>query len=253
MKGNTLPRERLRALGPEGLRLQDLLAILLQSGTRRESIFEISERMVDGFGDRALASCRSVDEAIRHYGLGQARASQLVAALELGRRLYDPGVREFPQLQGPEQAARFLEPMSRQMREVFRCLYLDTTNRLIRDEVISVGSLNSSLVHPREVFHFALQYSAASVLLAHNHPSGSLAPSEEDQALTRQLVEAGGIMGIPVLDHLIISSEGWFSFHEHGLMPGPGAARATLRAAGTQERMFASVDRIPHASGWQRL
>lgn len=225
------PRERLRAQGAEALRLPDLLAILLQSGTRRESIFEIGERLATGYGDRGLAARFSVDEAMERYGLGVARSCQLVAALELGRRLFDSGAREFPRLQGPGEAAAYLEPMGRQMREVFRCLYLDTTNRLVRDEVISVGSLNTSLVHPREVFHFALQYSAASLLLAHNHPSGSLVPSEEDQALTRQLVEAGEIMSIPVLDHLIISREGWFSFHEHGLMPGQAGQPARVRVA----------------------
>jgi DNA repair protein RadC len=169
-----------------------------------------------------LGSSRAVEEAMRVYGLGQAKAAQLVAALELGRRLFDPGAREFPLLHQPSAVARHLAPMGRLMREQFRCLYLDVTNRLIRDEVISIGGLSASLVHPREVFHFAVQYSAANLVLAHNHPSGNLEPSPEDLDLTRQLCGAGEIMGIRVLDHMIISSGGWYSFHEHGLLPAPG-------------------------------
>lgn len=224
MKVDSGPRERLRARGPRGLEMADLLALLLVSGSRRESVFDLSRRLLDELGPRALGSPRAVEEAMRVYGLGQAKAAQLVAALEIGRRLYDPGAREFPVLHQPSTVARHLAPMGRLMREQFRCLYLDVTNRLVRDEVVSIGGLSASLVHPREVFHFAVQYSAASVVLAHNHPSGSLEPSPEDLELTRQLCRAGEIMGIRVLDHLIISAGGWFSFHEHGLLEaGPPA------------------------------
>jgi DNA repair protein RadC len=216
---NAGPRERLKLAGPRGLELADLLALVLVSGTRRESVFELSRRLLDEAGPRALASCRAVEEATRVYGLGRAKAAQLVAALEIGRRLFDPGAREFPVLHQPAAVARHLAPMGRLAREQFRCLYLDTTNRLIRDEVVCMGGLNSSLVHPREVFLFAVQYSAAAVVLAHNHPAGSLEPSQEDLSLTRQLVQAGEIMGIRVVDHLIITAGGWFSFHEHGLLP----------------------------------
>lgn len=226
------PRERLKLTGPRGLELADLLALVLVSGSRRESVFELSRRLLDEAGPRALGSCRGVEEAMRVYGLGQAKAAQLVAALELGRRLFDPGAREFPVLHQPAAVARHLAPMGRLVREQFRCLYLDTTNRLIRDEVVSLGGLNASLVHPREVFLFAVQYSAAAVVLAHNHPSGSLEPSPEDLALTRQLAQAGEIMGIRVLDHLIIAAGGWFSFHEHGLFSrAPGAAGSPAAVA----------------------
>lgn len=221
MSPTTGPRERLQKVGPRGLELEDLLALVLVSGSRRESVFDLSRRLLDEVGPRALASPRAVEEAMRLGGLGPGKASQLVAALELGRRLFDPGAREFPQLVQPSAVARHLAPMGRLMREQFRCLYLDVTNRLIRDEVVAIGGLSASLVHPREVFHFAIQYSAAAVVLAHNHPSGNLDPSPEDLELTRQLCRAGEIMGIRVVDHLIISSAGWFSFHEHGLL-GPG-------------------------------
>ena len=225
MKISSGPREKLRAAGPRGMELTDLLALVLVSGSRRESVFDLSRRLLDEVGPRALGSCRAVEEAMSVYGLGQAKAAQLVAALEIGRRLFDPGAREFPVLHQPAGVARHLAPMGRLVREQFRCLYLDTANRLIRDEVISIGGLSSSLVHPREVFLFAVQYSAATVVLAHNHPAGSLEPSPEDLALTRQLCQAGEIMGIRVLDHLIITAGGWFSFHEHGLLArGAGPA-----------------------------
>lgn len=214
------PRERLRLAGPRALDLSELLALVLVSGSRRESVFDLSQRLLGESGAPGLGSSRGVEETMRIYGLGQAKASQLVAALEIGRRLHDPGAREFPLLVQPSAVARYLAPMGRLVREQFRCLYLDTAGRLIRDEVVSLGGLNATLVHPREVFLFAVQYSAATVILAHNHPSGNLEPSQEDLALTRQLSQAGEIMGIRVVDHMIISSGGWFSFHEHGLLRG---------------------------------
>lgn len=220
MKLSYGPRERLRMAGPRALELAELLSLVLVSGSRRESVFDLSQRLLRECGAPALGSVRGVEETMRLYGLGQSKAAQLVAALELGRRLHDPGAREFPLLVQPSAVARHLAPMGRLMREQFRCLYLDTTGRLIREEVVSIGGLNTAVVHPREVYLFAVQYSAASVILAHNHPSGNLEPSQEDLALTRQLIQAGEIMGIRVVDHLIISASGWFSFHEHGLLKG---------------------------------
>ncbi len=218
MNRNSGPRERLLLGGPEALSLSDLVAILLGSGTRSESVFDISRRIAEEYGVLSIASCRSVAEVMSTYRVGKVRASQLVAALELGRRLYDRGSSEYPVLRNPRDVARCLESMARLEREQFRCLYLNTVNRLIKEEVISVGSLNASLVHPREVFHFAIHYRAASIILAHNHPSGSLEPSGEDLSLTRQLLAVSGVMGIAILDHLIVGSEGWFSFKEHGLL-----------------------------------
>lgn len=218
------PREKLAAQGPAALGLSELLAVVLARGSRRESVFDISRRLLTGYGDGGLSGCLSVPEAERVHGLGPLHAAQLVAAVELGRRLFEPGSRDFPVLRGPAETADYLAPMGRLLREQFRCLYLSPVNRLIRDEVISLGGLDSSLVHPREVFHFAFHYRAASLILAHNHPSGSLQPSAEDLALTRRLVRVAQVMGIAVLDHLIVGEGGWFSFREAGLLDAGSAA-----------------------------
>lgn len=214
----TTPREKLITAGPAALNLPELVAVILGTGTRRESVFELGRRIAEDYGVRSIPALGGVHEMMQVFGIGRARACQLAAAVELGRRLYDPGSGEFPVLRNPRDTARYLEGMARLSREQFRCLYLNTVNRVIRDEVISIGSLNASLVHPREVFHYAIHYSAASILLAHNHPGGSLDPSREDIQLTRQLLAVSRVMSIPILDHLIIGRSGWFSFQEHGLL-----------------------------------
>jgi DNA repair protein RadC len=220
MKLQRGPRERMAEQGPAALGMSELLAIVLARGSRRESVFDISRRLLEGYGNAALSGCRSMDDAVRVHGLAPVHAAQLVAAVELGRRLFEPGSRDFPVLRGPSETADYLAPIGRLLREQFRCLYLSPVNRLIRDELISLGSLDSSLVHPREVFHFAFHYRAASLILAHNHPSGSLQPSAEDLALTRRLHGVARLTGIALLDHLIIGEGGWFSFREAGLLDG---------------------------------
>ncbi len=218
MKEFAGPREKLLHLGAEALGDDELLAVLISAGTRKESVFDISRRLVREHGLLALSCCRDVRRLASACGLGTAKAGQLLAAMELGRRLWANGSSEFPILRHPREVAVFLAPMARLQREQFRCLYLSTIHKLIHEEVISVGSLNSSLVHPREVFHYAIHYRAASILLAHNHPSGHCEPSQDDLSLTRQLVSASKIIGIDVMDHVIISSGGWFSFREQGLL-----------------------------------
>ncbi len=212
------PREKMMTQGAGELSLPELISVVLGSGSRRENVFELGRRIAGSYGAEGIASRGSVRELMSSYGIGRARACQLGAALELGRRLYDPGSREFPILRSPADCASFLEPMGRLAREQFRCLYLNTQNRVIREEVISIGTLNASLVHPREVFHYAIQYSAAAMILAHNHPGGGTQPSSEDRALTRQLLAVSRVMGIGILDHLIIAPGGWFSFQENGLL-----------------------------------
>jgi DNA repair protein RadC len=218
MKLSIGPREKLLQEGPESLELCDLLAIILSSGTRKETVFEMSRRIVENYGSGGLACSRSVKELTQSFGVGPTKAGQLVAALELGRRLFNPGSNEFPVLRNPADVAKYLSPLAALGREQFHCLYLDSVNRVIHDELISMGSLNASLVHPREVFHYAMHYRAAYIILAHNHPSGSLDPSPEDIALTTQLIAVSRVMGMEILDHVIIAGRGWFSFKESGMM-----------------------------------
>ena len=218
MKEFTGPRERLLRSSAEVLGDEDLLAILLAAGTRKESVFDISRRLLREHGLLALSSCRDVKRLAEVCGIGQAKACQLAAALELGRRLWSAGSSEFPILRYPREVAAHLAPMARLQREQFRCLYTSSIHQLIHEEVISIGSLNSSLVHPREVFFYAIHYGAAGIVLAHNHPSGRCEPSHEDLSLTRHLISAAKIVGIEIIDHLIISRGGWFSFREQGLL-----------------------------------
>lgn len=165
---------------------------------------------VTGYGTGAIA-----EAAAQYTGAARKRVEAAVAVAEA---LLAQGSGEFPVLRNPRDTARHLEGMGRLDREHFRVLYTDTVNRVIRDEVISIGSLNASLVHPREVFRPGIQCGCAAMILAHNHPGGSLEPSREDIQLTRQLVAVSRVMSIPILDHLIIGRSGWFSFQEHGML-----------------------------------
>jgi DNA repair protein RadC len=154
----------------------------------------------------------------RIKGVGKVKAAQLVAAFELARRGLGKGLGTRPVVASPVDALPLLEEIRDQRREHFLCLYLNARNQVIFKEVVSIGSLSASIVHPREVFQAAITHSAASVVLAHNHPSGDVSPSRDDIELTRRLVRAGEIMGIDVLDHIIMAAEDFLSMKERGLM-----------------------------------
>jgi len=150
--------------------------------------------------------------------IGRTKARQWSAALEFFRRAFKKGCGILPAISCPSDAIPFLAGIKDEKKENFLCLYLNARNQIIHQEIISIGSLSASIVHPREVFGVAIQHSAASILLAHNHPSGEVAPSKDDIELTRRLVKAGEIMGLEILDHLIISANDYVSLKERGLM-----------------------------------
>jgi DNA repair protein RadC len=209
------PRERLARLGPAALSNRELLALLVGSGSARASALDVAESLL-GAGLRGLAG-RSVGELRGEPGVGSAKASRLLAALELGARLASEGRGEAPVFRTPEESARYLLPRyaSRPV-ETFGLLALDVRHRLKREAVVSVGCLTSSLVHPREVFQEAVVSRAAALVLFHNHPSGDPEPSADDLALTRRLVSAGTLMGIEVLDHLILGAGRFVSLKQRG-------------------------------------
>jgi len=212
------PRERLMRAGPEALSTPELLAIVLRTGTQKENVLSISSRILTSFPLPELARA-SVPDLMRLPGIAEAKACQLVAVFELARRLMAHMPVEKPKISSPSDCFRILSPgLSGLRKEHFVCLYLDTKNRLIHSETISVGTLNSSVVHPREVFHKAIEHTAAGVILAHNHPSGDPEPSPDDINLTRNLSEAGRIMGIQVLDHIICGEGRFVSLKERGLL-----------------------------------
>jgi DNA repair protein RadC len=212
------PRERLLELGPGALTDRDLVAVLLGTGNDGEGVLELAERVTRSVNLRLLPRVPAEDLlAVR--GLGKARVAQLLAAAEIGRRLWPDG--EVPPLvRGPETVFQLTRDIRDSRREHFVGFYLNTRNQVLRREVISIGSLNASIVHPREVFTPAIAVSAASLILAHNHPSGDPTPSEEDLAITRRLGEAGRLLGIDVLDHVIVARDAYASFKERRLLRG---------------------------------
>lgn len=213
------PRERMMKMGAAALSNQELLAILLRTGTGGCSVIDLAEQILARFqGIRSLVDA-NIEELMAVPGIGPAKAVQLLAAIELGRRVARH--RREPQgvIRSPQDAADLLMDRLRFMsQEHFVILLLDTKNQVLAEETVSIGSLNASIVHPREVFRPALKRSAASILCAHNHPSGDPTPSQEDIAVTSRLVEAGRILGIDVLDHIVIGEHRYVSLKEQGYM-----------------------------------
>jgi DNA repair protein RadC len=211
------PRERLARLGASSLANRELLAALIGTGTAGTSALDLADELL-GPGLHGLAG-RSLNDLERVRGLGRAKATRVLAALELGARLASDGGAAVPCLQSPEEAARYLLPRySSRPVETFGLLALDARHRLRREAVVSVGCLTASLVHPREVFQEAVVSRAAALVLFHNHPSGDPEPSAEDLALTRRLAAAGTLMGIEILDHLVLGAGRYVSLKERGVL-----------------------------------
>ena len=208
-----MPREKLERLGPEGLRDEELLAILLRTGYEGRNVMEISRGIVKRYPVNKLVDM-DLKELTTIKGIGRAKAAGLVAGFELAKRGLNQGIGIEPAITSPADVLGLLTDIKDLRKEYFVALFLNARNQVICRENVSVGSLNASLVHPREVFVPAVGSSAASVILAHNHPSGDVTPSREDIELTRRMVQAGEIMGIEVLDHLIVGSERFLSMKE---------------------------------------
>lgn len=213
------PRERLCWHGPEALADAELLALQLGSGRRGRSAVDVAREMLAAYGSLAQVASREVAELARMPGVGPAKAARLAAAFELTRRLRarTPGARIV--LSAPQEVYAAFGPLMEDLpREVFRVALLDAQNGLLRDRVISEGTLSASLVHPREVFKLAILESAASVILLHNHPSGDPTPSREDIRLTRQLVECARLLDLRIHDHVVIGRGRFVSLAEQGII-----------------------------------
>ncbi len=213
------PRERLMQKGASSLSNHELISILLRTGTKEESVFQLANRILRYFDGLELLQNATLDEMVRMKGIGQAKAVQLMAAIELGKRMAQvkPGVKYA--IRSPEDGANYvMEEMRTLLQEHFVCLYLNTKNQVLHKQTIFIGSLNSSIVHPREVFKEAFRRSAASIICVHNHPSGDPTPSREDIDVTKRLQECGLIIGIELLDHLIIGDRKYISLKEKGYM-----------------------------------
>ena len=215
-----LPRERLWSLGAGALTLAELLAVVLGTGSRAGSVRELAARLLaanDG-SLRRLAS-RPAGELLRAEGIGPTKAARLLAAFELAARLMRESRPALPQIREPEDVVRLLETRLRDLPvEEFHLLALDSQSRVLREVLVTRGLLNSSLVHPREVFRAAIAEAAAGIIVVHNHPSGDPTPSAEDRAVTRQLVAAGQLLDVPLYDHVVIAGDRFLSFAAAGLL-----------------------------------
>ncbi len=213
------PRERLASLGPEALSGQELLALIIGRGIPGKSAVNIAQELLSAFGNLNAVSRATVEQLSCVKGIGLAKAVQIKAAFELGRRQdLAPEVGQYS-ISDPSVLVKAIrKSIQDKAKEHFKAILLNTRNKIVAISTISVGTLNSSLVHPREVFKDALAHSASSIILAHNHPSDDPEPSDDDISVTRRLVEAGRLMGIDVLDHIIITRQGYTSLKEKGLL-----------------------------------
>ena len=213
------PRERMLKEGPAALSDIDLLAIMLRTGPAKTSAMELAAEMLQRFRDLRILSQASIEELSQIRGIGPVKAVQIKAALELGKRLAAMPAEERVTIRCPEDVVSLvMEDLRGLDREYFQALLLNTKNQVLVRETISIGTLNSSVVHPRELFKLAIRRSAAAVILVHNHPSGDPTPSREDILLSKRLIEAGQIIGIDVLDHLIIGDNKFASLKMKGLI-----------------------------------
>ena len=214
------PLERLYKYGPQILKTSELIAIIIRTGTGNATAVQVGEQLLQKYDGnlKRLASDNEVQIAEGIKGLGQVKAGQIMAAFELGRRMA-AFLEEKPQIGSPADVARIVMSSMRDLqKEVLYVLCLDTKNSVLKQRRIFEGSLNASIIHPREVFRFAIEEAAASIILVHNHPSGDPEPSKEDIHATKQLIEAGDLIQIPVLDHVIIGDGCYISMKEEGVI-----------------------------------
>jgi len=215
------PREKMLRKGAQALSNAELLAVLLRTGTKNDSVLRVAERLLKKYEELGVAALGSIvpQELSKIKGIGPVKAVTVVAAIELGKRLHGLASAERPVIRSPQDAADLLMARLRyEPRENFLLVLLSTKNHVLGTPTISIGSLNASIVHPRELFREAIHYSAAAIILVHNHPSGDPAPSQEDIMLTKKIVEAGKILEIHVLDHVIIGDNKYVSLKEKGII-----------------------------------
>ncbi|NMB26871.1 MAG: DNA repair protein RadC [Tissierellia bacterium] len=217
---NERPREKLSKYGVNSLSNAELIAVIIRTGQREDTAIDLANRIlsIDSSGIGFLSHA-TMEELKKIKGIGNCKAAQLLAAIELGKRISSQGVEDKLKINSPSVIVELLmEEMRYLKKEHFKIAILDTKNQIISIENISIGNLNASIVHPREVFNIAIKRSANSIILIHNHPSGDPTPSTEDINITHRLIEAGNIIGIKVLDHIIIGDNKHISFKQRNII-----------------------------------
>lgn len=208
------PRERLLELGPAHLSVAELVAVIWGVGSPKEDVLAMAKRTIKEYGDKALGNELKPQRLSAALDIPLTKACQLVASIELGRRFQTKQSGRPAQVRNAQQAYLYLKDMGAGKKEQLRGLYLNSQYQVVHDEVISVGSLTANIVHPREVFQPAVEHGAIAIILAHNHPSGRLQPTTADVEITEQLISAGQVLGIDLLDHLVITAKRYVSVME---------------------------------------
>ena len=217
---NERPRERLINKGVEYLSNEDLLAILLKTGTKENSVKVLANNILKQLDDINNLKDINLEKLIKIKGIGKAKACELLAAIELGKRLNKKidNLNQIKIYSSNSIYEYYQDKLKDKLQEYFYCVYLDTKNHIIKDKLLFIGTINESLIHPREIFKEAYLLSASSIICIHNHPSGNVNPSNNDIIMTKQLVEVGKILGIKVLDHIIIGKDNYYSFNDNNLV-----------------------------------
>jgi len=214
------PREKLFMRGAHNLTDAELLAILIRTGSKGKSVIHIAQELIHKYSGLSTIASKSVESLTKDFGIGRDKAATMAAAFEISRRVnFGDKWYHNSKITSPSEIANLFKPILRdEVKEKFIVVCLNSTNKIIKHETISIGSLNASIVHPREVFKVAIDNNSANIILVHNHPSGNAEPSNEDIAVTRKMVEAGKIMDIQVIDHIIIAGETFTSLVERKIV-----------------------------------
>ena len=212
------PREKLKIFGPESLSNYELLAIILNNGTKTEDILTLSKRILNDYGQIEIMNYKDITKVQANFGLSFVKTCQIVAILELGKRLFGKETDNNIILNTPEKVYEYVKDMYRLKKEIFRGLYVNVRNKLIHDEIITMGNTVENIIAPQLIFYPAINYYAQGVIIVHNHPSNEKSPSNDDIQTTKSLVEAGRILKIPIIDHVIIIKNDFFSFNENKMI-----------------------------------
>ena len=210
---NKFPREKLIEKGSENLTNSELLSVILGIGSKKENVFNLSARLIQNYGNPSYYGKRTFEQIKNLWNVSTTHACKILALMELGKRLFGQNSKKI-MFRNPKTAAKYFADMRTCPKEQFRALFLSTQNTLLADEIVSIGTLDRSIVHPRDLFRLAYIHNAASIIIAHNHPSGNPFPSEEDIYLTKLLKDSSEILKLPILDHIIIGENSYFSFEE---------------------------------------